>query len=197
MIKDWVKKHDLLNILGLITSTILLLSYAVFRNIILIILFFISLVVTVFTAYKGITLDTIKDMKYYTVYKNLIVSISSTAIIIIAFNAINLYNKTYNSYKVVSAVNDVVVFERIDSKYKKAIVASNYTIGESIDELPNGVLDYKTLNVDDFKTVLNMKILTYGDNYAYLQYEDTIYFTTDDKLLKQVKHSSGDNVRLP
>lgn len=196
MIKDWVKKHDLLNILGLITSTILL-SYAVFRNIILIILFFISLVVTVFTAYKGITLDTIKDMKYYTVYKNLIISISSTAIIIIAFNAINLYNKTYNSYKVVSAVNDVVVFERIDSKYKKAIVASNYTIGESIDELPNGVLDYKTLNVDDFKTVLNMKILTYGDNYAYLQYEDTIYFTTDDKLLKQVKHSSGDNVRLP
>lgn len=196
MIKDWVKKHDLLNILGLITSTILL-SYAVFRNIILIILFFISLVVTVFTAYKGITLDTIKDMKYYTVYKNLIISISSTAIIIIAFNAINLYNKTYNSYKVVSAVNDVVVFERIDSKYKKAIVASNYTIGESIDELPNGVLDYKTLNVNDFKTVLNMKILTYGDNYAYLQYEDTIYFTTDDKLLKQVKHSSGDNVRLP
>lgn len=196
MIKDWLKKHDLLNILGLITSTILL-SYAVFRNIILIILFFISLVVTVFTAYKGITLDTIKDMKYYTVYKNLIISISSTAIIIIAFNAINLYNKTYNSYKVVSAVNDVVVFERIDSKYKKAIVASNYTIGESIDELPNGVLDYKTLNVDDFKTVLNMKILTYGDNYAYLQYEDTIYFTTDDKLLKQVKHSSGDNVRLP
>lgn len=196
MIKDWVKKHDLLNILGLITSTILL-SYAVFRNIILIILFFISLVVTVFTAYKGITLDTIKYMKYYTVYKNLIISISSTAIIIIAFNAINLYNKTYNSYKVVSAVNDVVVFERIDSKYKKAIVASNYTIGESIDELPNGVLDYKTLNVGDFKTVLNMKILTYGDNYAYLQYEDTIYFTTDDKLLKQVKHSSGDNVRLP
>lgn len=180
----------------MITSTILL-SYAVFRNIILIILFFISLVVTVFTAYKGITLDTIKDMKYCTVYKNLIISISSTAIIIIAFNAINLYNKTYNSYKVVSAVNDVVVFERIDSKYKKAIVASNYTIGESIDELPNGVLDYKTLNVDDFKTVLNMKILTYGDNYAYLQYEDTIYFTTDDKLLKQVKHSSGDNVRLP